>query len=115
MPPHAYFFLLLVTISTHFIGFREYTTLDKIAFGQLHWLPPGYNEIETYVLSDMLMNMRVYQELSEQSEDDSVEIWLRVHVKKGLHRGPSFLGKKVHHLEIAKLKLFCVIYSYVYM
>ena len=74
MPPHAYFFLLLVTINTHFIGFREYTTLDKIAFGQLHWLPPGYNEIETYVLSDMLMNMRLYQESSEQSEDDSVEI-----------------------------------------
>ena len=74
MPPHAYFFLLLVTISTHFIRFRENTTLDKIAFGHLHWLPPGYNEIETYVLSDMLMNMRLYQESSEQSEDDSVEI-----------------------------------------
>ena len=37
----------------------------------------GYNEIETYVLfffSDMQINMRVYQESSEQSEDDSIEI-----------------------------------------
>ena len=100
-----------MTINKHFIGFREYTSLDKIAFGQLHWLPQGYNEIATYVLSDMQMNMRVYQESSEQSEDDSVEIWLSVHVKKGLHLSPSFLGMKVHHLEIAKLKLVCVIYA----
>ena len=62
-------------MNTHFVGFREYTCLDEITFGQLQWLP--YNEIETHVLfffSDIQMNMRVYQESSEQSEDDSIEM-----------------------------------------
>lgn len=64
-------------MNTHFVGFREYTCLDEITFGQLHWLPLGYNEIETHVLfffSDIQRNMRVYQESSEQSEDDSIEM-----------------------------------------
>ena len=52
-----------------------------------------YNEIETYVLfffSDMQINMRVNRNLTQCS------------CKYVLHRSPSFLGMKVHLLEIAK-------------
>jgi len=66
------------------------------------------------------LNKVIYQESSEQSDISRV-IWTKwrwLHrnltqcsCKCVLHMSPSFLGMKVHHLEIAKLKLFCVIYA----
>lgn len=80
------------------------------------WVQGTHNFGRDYFRSTSLVTIGIQWDGNEHEGISRVWRWLHRNLtqcscKYVLHLSPSFLGMKVHHLEIAKLKLFCVIYT----